>query len=557
MSVLKLKDANCKNCYKCLRNCPVKAIKYKNNQAHIVEDECILCGRCVNICPQNAKQVESGLEEVKRLFRDYKTVVSLAPSFVSSFENYQAIPALLKKLGAAEVEETARGAKYVTQAYGELLKSGQYSNFITSACPSAVKLIEQHYPEALRFLAPVDSPMVAHAKLIRKEYNDARVVFIGPCIAKKEEGLLSGVVDAVLTFEELAEWIAESGVQAEGNEKYQPFQDRALFYPINRGIVKSFYSYQDNYDYICVDGVENCREVLESIHSLSGMFIEMSACENSCVNGPCALENKGGFIKATEIVRKYAAAQKNGFDSECAGEEDLSREYSAKKRSVLLPSELQIKEILASVGKTKPEDELNCGSCGYASCREKAIAVFQGKAELEMCLPYMRERAENFSQEIIANSPNGIIAVDRNLRVSEINEKARELLGTGYDNIKGRYLVDFINPSDFVLAQSKADKIIDRKTYLEKTGRTVEMSIINVEKHDMLFALIKDITEGEAYDNKMKQMRKDTLKLTDEVINKQMRVVQDIASLLGETAAETKIALIKLRDTFNKEEDER
>ena len=313
VNYLEFKNARCKDCYKCLRECPVKAIEVIKHQAQIIDKRCILCGKCTSVCPQNAKKVHSEKEAVLKLLQSGKKVVaSVAPSFVSSFgvKDFNVFKIALGKLGFSDAEETAVGAAVVTEKYKELLLSGKYKNLITSACPAVNRMIRLYYPEALPYLTPVDSPMLAHAKMLKKRFPDARLVFIGPCIAKKREAAESGLLSGVLTFEDLKELFDLNGIilsdianipVAEKDSKV----NRAKYYPISRGIIKSFENYIDGYEFVAVDGADKCREVLENIDSLSNMFLELNSCEYACINGPCSLIHKGVAVKANAEIREY------------------------------------------------------------------------------------------------------------------------------------------------------------------------------------------------------------------------------------------------------------
>lgn len=560
LNYLEFKNAECKDCYKCLRECPVKAIEVINHQAQIIAERCILCGKCTEVCPQNAKRVHTEINEVKALLASGGTVLaSVAPSFVSSFEIDDFLPMKLAlgRLGFADAEETAVGANAVTGEYEKLLKTGKYKNFITSACPAVDRMIQLYYPAALKYLAPVDSPMIAHAKMLKSLHPDAKVVFIGPCIAKKREGRESGVVDGVLTFEDLKNLLEENNIDLKTVSRLphggEGEVNRAKYYPISRGIIKSFDKYVDGYEYVAVDGADKCREVLENIDSLSGMFLELNSCEYACVNGPCSLIHKGSAVKANAAIRKYTNKDiENKISGKIKVPEGvtLAHEYKRMRPDERIPSEREIAEILARTGKVKKSDELNCGACGYNSCREKAWAVANGYAEIEMCLPYMREKAESMSYEIIQNSPNGIVLLDNDMTITEINLKAKEILGITEKDVKGRAAFDFMNPTEFVLALDEGKDVHNKKIRIEKTGKTIELSVILLAKQKVLFGVMKDITEEADYDEKLNAVKMETLTTTDEVIKKQMRVAQEIASLLGETTAETKVALLKLKKTL-------
>ncbi len=564
MQYLDFTGSRCRDCYKCLRECPVKAIKYIDHEARIIEDRCILCGKCTVVCPQNAKRVHSEIADVEALLASGKPVVaSVAPSFVSAFglKDFLPMGIALGKLGFTAAEETAVGANIVTAEYEKLLETGEYKNFITSACPAINRMIQLYYPKALKYLAPVASPMVAHARLLRKRYPDAAIVFIGPCIAKKREGRESGLISAVLTFNELNTMFNArsidpkkvAAVSAGGAEN-----NRSKYYPISRGIIKSFNKLPKGYEYVAVDGVKRSFDVLDDIDSLEGMFIEINCCEYACINGPATLKTEGA-LKSNESVRKYALSS---LTDESAGAYidpegvDLAEGHPRITLGNVVPSERDIRATLAKTGKIKPEDELNCGACGYPTCREKAIAVLNGNADLDMCIPYMRKRAESMSFEIIQNSPNGIIMMDYDLKITESNAIARKLLGIELSDPKGTYLYESVNAAEFFQAVGSGKNVHKKKVYIEETKRYVDMNIVLLPEHKTLFAVLKDVTDNVEYSKQLDEVRSKTLSTTDEVIKKQMRVAQEIASLLGETTAETKVALLKLKNTLAGESDE-
>lgn len=561
---LDFKKARCKDCYKCLRECPVKAIDVKDHQAKIIQDRCILCGRCTNVCPQNAKIVHSELDQVKEIIsQGGRVIASVAPSFVSSFfvQDFSIFRLALGKLGFSYAEETAIGANAVVHEYEKLLKEGSFSNFITSACPAVCRMIQMYFPKALKYLAPVDSPMIAHAKILKAQYPDAKIIFLGPCIAKKREAAESGLIDAVLTFEELEKWFEEKGIVLNeithlNIDKSGEGVNLAKYFPIRRGIIKSFEECPDGYEYLAVDGAEHCAGVLENIESLSGLFIEMNSCVDGCVYGPCSLVTKGNSVKAIADVRKYVRKDIEEHNSVAYKPYniDFSHSHPRLRNKSIPTTDAQIEEILHKTGKFLPEDELNCGACGYTTCRQKAWAVFNGYADLEICLPFMRERAESMSYEVIQNSPEGLVILDQEMIIVDINSKAKDLLGIKDDNIKGRPASDYFNPSDFMIALAEQRSIEQSKNLVERTGKYVSLSITPIQNQKILFGIMKDVTNVVNYNDKLNGMRVETLATTDEVIKKQMRVAQEIASLLGETTAETKVALLKLKQTLQQED---
>lgn len=555
---LDFKSARCKNCYKCLKECPVKAIKIENNQAVIIDERCILCGRCTIVCPQNAKRVHSELDDVKKLLEEGNVIASVAPSFISNFNinSFEALNVALKELGFSFAEETARGAAKVTMEYERLLKEKKYKNFITSCCPSVNRMISLYFPEALKYLAPVDSPVIAHVKMLKKEHKDSKVVFIGPCIAKKRECHDSGLVDAVLTFEELLTLLNEKNIKIkDAEQKNKVSYNKARFYPISRGIIKSFKTLVDEYEYIAVDGVQRSKEVLGEIDHLENVFLEINACASSCINGPCRINDDNKVITANSKIRKYVASNKKLALPDKDEDVDIKANYEIIKKDEKTPTEAEIKAILSQTGKFKPEDELNCGACGYSSCREKAWAVFNGYADIEMCVPYMRDRAENVSYEIMKHNQNGIIVVDQDFKIIDINNRAMSLIGKRDISLKKDTVFNlFTNADDFIDCFAEGKNVYDKLMKMDVTNKYVELSITNIENHNMLFVTMKDITEKINYERELEELRKKTVAIADEVIKKQMRTAQEIASLLGETTAESKVAIVNLKKTLNGED---
>ncbi len=561
---LEFRNARCKDCYKCLRECPVKAIDFKEHRAEIIDDRCILCGHCTLACPQNAKVVHSELEEVKQMLDGgRKVVASVAPSFISSFglTDFGVMKLALAKLGFAEAEETAVGAQAVTKEYARLLRSGEFANFITSACPAACRMIQEYYPKALKYLAPVDSPMVAHAKIIKKQHPDANIVFIGPCIAKKREAEECHLIDHVLTFEDVVRLFEEKNIKLDEITNLNLIRkggspNLAKEYPIPQGIINSFPVLPDGYEYIAVDGPKKCVEALTNIEQLDHVVMEINLCVDACVNGPCSLVKPGGSIKATADVRKYVSREKQaltGPQDDSPLDFSIAAAHPRLRSHSLAAAERDIEAILHKTGKMRPEDELNCGSCGYATCREKAWAVYNGYTDLEICLPYMRQRAESLSFEVIQNSPEGIIVLDSDLNILEINNKGMEILGIDDPNAKGRPASDFFSPIDFYNAYTQKKHITCKQSLIPATRKYVDISINYLAGQNVIFGILKDVTDTVDYENRIMKVKMETLTTTDEVIKKQMRVAQEIASLLGETTAETKVALLKLKKTLTEE----
>lgn len=560
--VLSLKKANCKNCHKCIRSCPVKSIRFSENQAKVIHEECILCGHCVVVCPQNAKKVRNDLTEVLGAIGEGRRVIAtLAPAFISEFavENAAEMERYLKQLGFFAVRETAEGAHIVKSEYERMIRDREKNIIISSCCYTVVSMIQKYYPAAIPLVADVLSPMLASAKKIKQEYPDAYVVFIGPCISKKEEAQkIPGYVDCVLTFEELGQWFEKREIHIEPREVNEPEGRVSRFFPKTGGIIQCMHTADTGYRYLAVDGVENCRRALDEIQQggLDNCFIEMSACEGSCVNGPSSRHYQRSALAGRIRVDAYAKPDSHlEKDYGIKADFDLKRPIPNEFVHEPMPSEAALRSILARTGKTLPEHELNCGSCGYATCREKAKAVYNNKADITMCLPYLLENAESFSNNIFNVSPNGIIVVDRNLCIQRANGAACHLFGLqNWREMIGKMVFEIMDPSDFQTVLETGNDVIDKRLYLDEFGKYVELTIVADHDHNLLFGILKDITREWERQEKYRERRAQTIDITDKVVEKQMRIVQEIASLLGETTAETKVALSKIKNTVLSED---
>lgn len=554
---IQLKEANCKNCYKCIRHCPTKSISFSDDRAQIISDECILCGQCYLVCPQNAKVIRNDTEKVKDLIAlGVPVVASLAPSFVSSFPGIgiAAMDTALKKLGFALAEETALGAAAVARDYDRLVTEGTRSLIISTCCASINMLVQKHFPALLPCLAPVVSPMVAHCEDIKRRIPQAKTVFIGPCISKKQEGEeFPDRVDAVLTFDELSDWLRDEGVELLPEED-RGEAGRSRLFPTTGGILKTMRQEAKDYSYIAIDGQERCISVLRdmSVGRYERCFVEMSACAGSCIGGPAAARIRQAPLRDYLLVEQYAG--ENDFSVRESSAPVAERNFESLEFFQSYPNAIQLDEILRKMGKKTVADELNCGSCGYSSCREKAIAVFQGKAEITMCTPFLRDKAETFSDNILSNSPNGILVLDDHLEIQQINPAALAMLNVRTaSDVAGAHVACVLDPAPFAEVLKTGVALRNRRFFLAEYKRYFDETIVLDKVYRMLLCILRDVTDEETERLKKEEISNKTIAITDRVIEKQMRVVQEIASLLGETTAETKIALTKLKESLKDE----
>lgn len=560
MGVISTIKASCRDCYKCVRYCPVKAIRVINNHAEVVEDRCIGDGRCVMICPQKAKKVESSIELVTRYLQcGYPVAVSLAPSFVAAFSNSRPhqVLAALKIMGFTYVEETAEGAGWVAERHAELAKQAGHP-VIASCCPAVVKLIERYYPQVTAYLAEVVSPMVAHARILKSRYGpETKVVFIGPCFAKKEEGHQFETVDAVLTFREFEELLNRNQIDLQslpGASFDGSGSVPARSFPAPGGLAKTARLSTDLLDreVISIDGLDETIEFLEHFdpNDRSLKLVELLACRGGCLSGPGMPQYLGVYQRRERLLR-YAEETKTVSGTVEPIAPELKREFSPHAEEDR-PSEAMIREILARTGKYRPEDELNCGACGYSSCREKAIAVAKKMAEVDMCIPYMRAKAESKATIICQMTPNAIFVTDKELRILEVNPAAEIKFLCKQEKVAGSKLSTIIDPQYFKEALQTKELVTGEVSY-PAYGLVAWQAIFYVEKEEVIIGIFADITKEKLQRERLDRVTEETLDKAQEVIDKQMRVAQEIAGLLGETTAETKVQLTRLMKLIQSE----
>ncbi len=572
MQIIHFNSTRCRHCYKCVRNCEIKAISLSGGRAVIMEDHCVLCGRCLAVCPQEAKTLSSELPQVRAMLqRGERVVAQLAPSYVGllEFREIGQVRSALRKLGFEDVFETAEGAAAVTAEYLQLIEEARMDNIITTCCPVINDMIEMYFPSLVPLLAPVVSPMIASGRMIKQTLGrDTRVVFIGPCIAKRKEARdprHADAVDAVINFEELRSWLQEKEIRIDECEN-EPFPfDPAVnrLYPITGGVLTSVRaglpeaSARHHYRQFVVHGLSNCIELCRDMEagSVHRCVIEMNSCENGCIKGS-AVTQKGVFPYKIKLDMQEAiqpsSVPEDAVRRRTEGVE-LGKRFEDRSINEPLPSEEKIREILAKTGKHGAEDELNCGACGYPSCREKAIAVFQGKAELEMCIPYLTSQAESMANLILNESPNAVIIADASQRILEYAAVGERFFGVDRDHALKRRLSELIDPSDYETVQSSHHNIYGKKVYYPQYDRWTLQNIVYIPRQDSTLMTFIDITAQEKRLQQEQATRNETIELAHNVIRNQMFTAQKIASLLGETTAETKMTLTRLTHVIQDE----
>lgn len=559
MSILEFKKVNCKDCYKCVRYCPVKSIRVKDHAASILAGECILCGNCTIVCPQHAKEDINDVPMIKVLMSKHETVIAIvAPSFAAYFNiSFETMKSTLKMLGFADVFEVAEGAHVVKNEYERLVAENPDQTWITSSCASVNYYIKRHRPEAAKYLLPVLTPMKALAKILRERYPEAKFVFIGPCLSKKGEAFENGSgVSAVLLFEELEDWLAEENIVVHEDESFRNQPRLSRLFPMSGGILATM-KQEPGINYLPISGFDGVKQTIEDVidGKLPHCFIEMNFCKGGCVGGPSFRRKELGTLRGAVKTRQAAGTTIYDEDYSVPETLDYSTTFQTKRVFRLEPTKAQIEAVLRQMDKFSPEDELNCGMCGYSTCREKARAVLFGKAEIDMCMPYIRKRAENYAGKIIDSVPSGILAIDMSLNISQANPAACDIFGVDATSLVGQPIGTILDENDFVNLLASDEDTLMTSIYLPDYGLYLDETLQVNRDANLIICILKNVTEEKTRHRRAMQKRQQTAAIADEIVEKQLRMVHEIASLLGETASETKIAISDLKESVMMEDD--
>lgn len=611
---------NCQDCYKCVRRCPVKAIKIEDGSAMIVPDLCIACGTCYRVCPAKAKQARNDLTRAKHLVQSGKDVyVSLAPSWITEFEGVsrEQMIAAIRRLGFRGVSETALGAEEVSANIAGLLDkaandalqvsaapdmsqtacgekdedasaerspertSGVREDtdtgeapqvsvanrlFISTACPAVVEYINKYVPERTANLTKLTSPLLAHCRLLKTALGkDIEVIFIGPCIAKKiEADRHPDLLSLSLSFTDLRQWLKDENIELKDihTSVFDKFvmskAEEGTAYPVEGGMIETLKPYEQSQKaYLMqITGIENIKRELKNISDETldrPIFIECLACEGGCVNGPCTLSKKSGLEKRVEILKE---SNFSGLAGNRCPSVDISLSYAPE--AVVQPEhdETDIKRILASIGKYSLEDEINCGGCGYNTCRNFAMALLDGKAEPEMCVSHMKQQAQRKANALLRCIPSPIVIANARLSIMEYNDKFVETFWNEdehadiYDrnNLHGADLRDFINFTNLFSASLDLEQDIHRE-HVRFNDKLFDVVVFNIDKKQIVGGIIEDVTN-------MEMKKEQIAKRAKEVIHKNLATVQQIACTLGEHMAETEVLLRSIAKDFATEDEQ-
>lgn len=557
---------NCQDCYKCVRWCPVKSIKVEKNSASVIDEDCIHCGRCTLICPVGAKQIRNDLHIAQSLIKTNDHVIaSIAPSYLSEFNGIKSTDMIvaLKKLGFAFVSETALGAEVVSYHCRELIKNPSKPFYISSACPSVVELVQKYYPNYNASITPFLSPMETHGKLLKQQHPQAKVVFFSPCVAKKTEtDRAESFVDVSLTFKDLKNWFEEEGIVLETGtgaqqESFYPQEAAsASMYPVDGGMANSIKNGVGvtDYTFMSFSGIGNIKKVLQGLdefHVDKPVFLELLACEGGCITGP-------GSSCTDSLAQKRYTLLTQSPNKVFANDKffNLNIEYTFNKQPSSQTEYLEndIAEVLHSIGKQTKADELNCGGCGYDSCRDLVLATLDKKAEQNMCVSYMRKVAHDKATTLLQKMPSGVVMVGDDMKIIESNRNFAKIIGDEMDSIYelnpglvGADLTKVVSFHKlFSSVLNSGENILERD--IRENGRLFHASIFSVQKHKVVCGLFRDMHAPEV-------QRDEVVKRTRNVIKQNLATVQQIAYLLGENASRTEAMLNSIVDSYDTESE--
>jgi len=542
--------ARCRDCYKCLRHCPVHAIGIKDGQAYVDSDKCIQCGLCVRNCPQHAKTYRNDIGMVKALIEDGRVYASIAPSFAAEFTDWQTkrIPSLLRKLGFEKVFETSEAAGLSAKmAKNRMEEMGH--GCIYTACPVVTNFAEKYKPEKLPYLLDTASPMVLHGRELKNEFGtDIRVVFIGPCIAKKGEAEREDnkeSIDAVLTFEELKNWLKDANISLEACEEsgfdHIEKQGVSRFYPLPGGMTKAAGMDEKKGSYIATSGATNVMQLFDLDFDQYNIGAEPLFCDEGCINGPC-MQTKSNLFERRQNLLAYAGGldEAEGFE---IPKIDMAVTYQSKAIVEEQITDAQIKAVYKRTDKENEAQQLNCGACGYSSCREMAIAVIQGNAEEEMCIPYMRRMAQARGDMLMETTPNGIVIVDEKLRIISTNKAFKKGFMCS-DAVIGKEISYLLPENGFEELVSGKKDFVDN--IINCYGKTYHQILYPMPQERKFTGIYSDITAHKLNEKKLENLKRETAMQAQALLDNQLEIARQMAEFLGKSTAKSELIVERL-----------
>ncbi|MDD5042482.1 MAG: [Fe-Fe] hydrogenase large subunit C-terminal domain-containing protein [Candidatus Omnitrophica bacterium] len=559
--------ARCRDCYRCVRACPVKAIRMHHGQAYVDQERCIACGTCIRECPQQAKTFRSDVEFVQQMIvSGAKVAASLAPSFASEFNEWQRerLASALRRLGFSYVGQTSQGAYQVAHATYKCVKD-KYGPCVATACPALVNYVQKYQPHLIDYLVPVASPMVVHCRMLKDKLGEGvKTVFIGPCVAKKSEAQWpqnSNAVDAALTFIELKDWLKSSGIDLTSCEESrfdEPPAENANYFPLPGGLLKTAGIDDDGLqvEVVQVSGPQQVKQILEAVPK-SGRYllIEPLFCSQGCINGP-GMDTQDNVFKRRQELLEYCRKHCREKTPLVEDGRLLNASFEKTGDFCVPVREEQIQAVFEQTGKSDPAQQLNCGACGYNSCREKAIAVIQGMAEAEMCIPYMRRLAERKTDRIIETSPNGIVILDHDLGILSMNKSFKQFFGCS-DTSVGRHISFVMDPVSFEKVASGVEECLAETVEFPQRYFSCHQLIYALRQERQYVGIFVDVSHIRGSERRLRQIKNQTVQQAKELLEHQIGIAQNIARFLGESTAKGEELVNKLMMIMNEDDKDK
>ncbi len=555
-------ENECQDCYKCVRHCPCKAIQIIDAKASVIQEACVACGMCVRVCPAHAKLIRSDLARLKQLLSSgAKVYASVAPSYRAYFPGVTLgqLTSTLLSLGFAGVSETAIGAQAVSAETAEFLRTTELPLVISSACPAAVDYIRKYHPEFTANIAPVHSPVLAHCRLLKQHFgDDIKVVFIGPCAAKKNEAdRMPELLSLAVTFQSFEKWLEDEDMVMSTEESPLAGEaaDEGRFYAIEGGMNDTIREAGAKVRYLAVSGLENLDRMLSQVGPLRPggrtLFIEALACHGGCINGPVM---QAGAASLDAILDTDATCDIR-TSAKFPEQPGIGQSFRSDKVEPVAHTEDDIAAALARVGKFSKADELNCGACGYNTCRDFAKALLENKAEEAMCHNYLRKNFERTSNALIRFIPAAVVMVDASLDICDCNRNFAKLVNMTdvYGSLGNLNTIPISSclPDFAELFSSVIENGGEIEKFNQKfNSKIINISVFTVAQGKVAGAVIQDVTQNEFH-------REQIAEKAREVIRKNVITVQQVARLFGEHVADTEILLNEIAGTYEAHGEEK
>ena len=570
MHVFEVNTEVCKGCLRCMNRCPAEAFRFRDGHVNINPDRCVGCAACYQSCEHSAIVRVSQMDLVHGLLKaKRKVILAIDPAciaFLPGNVSIEKLAAAAQDLGIWDVADASEAAAAVASEYARLVQEKRMENIILTACPVTRNIIEHYYPELIGYLAPVASPMIACGRMLKRDFTSVAVVYVSTCAARLEESRdvrHSTEINAVISIGELMEWFRQEGIDPGEYEEEPLLTDGGGLgesYAIAGGMLECVNHYAPCHDYQClnVNGVANCLTLMNEIREkkISGCVIEMNGCPGGCVGGCADMKHTGeqrGRYAATLQIRNYIKNREKNlyFDTKSVAMANPALNLCV---GPMVPTEADIQEMLFRMGVGNPRQQLNCGQCGYESCRDRAVGILLRKDAVSICRPVVAAMKQDLERAMLDSLPMAVVLIDETQKVVTFNGEAGSLFNLKEE--QETYIFEIMDPGDVQYVLDTGLSVKKRRFDIPELFLRVEANLAPLKEKNMVIGMFFDITEEEEEEAKQFEAKLQSVEMAQKVIEKQMTVAQQIAFLLGETTAETKVTLNKLKQRILDEGEE-